>query len=65
MTQNQEAVEDFMNEFDNVGAFTSLSKLREILDSANDEVMKTSEYSYLKGLIDGRSIYEELGGVND
>jgi uncharacterized phage infection (PIP) family protein YhgE len=56
-----EKIENFAEGLNNLGAFAPLTDLRHFLDTANDECKKSPEYSYFKGLVDGRAISEELG----
>lgn len=62
-TAIKEKIEDFTEEFNNAGPFASLHILRDILDRVSDDCKNTSEYRYFEGMIHGRSIHEELGGI--
>lgn len=56
--------EDWIAMADNVGPFAPLPVLTEILEQAPRDAKNTLEYAWLKGLIEGRQIHEEFGGVD-
>lgn len=56
-------IENWQDSLDRQGPFVSLVTLRESLRAAPAGAEGTVEYAYLEGLIAGRAIFEELGGV--
>jgi hypothetical protein len=56
-------IEDWQDSLDRQGPFVSLETLRESLRAAPVGAERSVEYAYLEGLIAGRAIFEELGGV--
>lgn len=48
---------------DREGPFAPLDVLQKLLESAPKAVRNTNEWYHLQGLLDGRRVHEEFGGV--
>lgn len=60
----RQSVQDWQDGLDRQGPFAPLAQLRDGLRTAPEGAEATPEYAYLEGLIAGRAIFEELGGVS-
>ncbi len=56
-------IEEWQDVMDQMGPFASLEQLRLGLAAAPAEILNTPEYKWLEGLVAGRAIFEEFGGV--
>lgn len=61
--RQREQVLDWLERLDRHGPFMALERMREFLNTAPEAAKATREYIYLEGLLDGRSVHEELGGI--
>lgn len=57
-------VQDWLALVENTGPFAPLSLLRGHLEQAPPAARACAEYHWLKGLIQGRELHEEFGGVD-
>ncbi|MDD4456448.1 MAG: hypothetical protein PHC98_02560 [Syntrophotalea acetylenica] len=63
LQDKSEQVLDWLERLDRHGPFMALDRMREFLEMAPLAAKETREYIYLEGLLDGRSVHEELGGI--
>ncbi len=56
-------IEKLKEKIDELGSFASLSDLRELKNTASEEIKNSDLYKWLEGFIDGRTVHEELGGI--
>jgi len=56
-------VENLKERLDELGSFANLAELRDLKNTASEEIKKSELWKWLEGFIDGRSVNEELGGV--
>lgn len=57
-------IQDWEALVDNVGPFADLSILKGYLQDAPSASKKSRKYSWLQGLIAGREMHEEFGGID-
>jgi hypothetical protein len=57
----KEIVLDWLELMDRQGLSMPLPEMEQLLDNAPPSACHTKEYHYLRGLYDGRFLYEELG----
>jgi hypothetical protein len=57
-------VQDWLALVENSGPFAPLSLLRGHLEQAPPAARTCAEYHWLRGLIQGRELHEEFGGVD-
>ncbi|MCM0754191.1 hypothetical protein M7784_02895 [Desulfovibrio aminophilus] len=60
---NSTLIEDWQDFMDQMGPFASLILLRVGLAVAPAEIRNSPEYQWHAGLVAGRAIFEELGGI--